>query len=214
MHTLDDESGTGSSYGSLHGNTEDTKDTKDTDTKGTDTKGMRANTPDNTKSLATSRSKGSFNWDREKGGFDLEWANVIEFDVWRLAEELAYSIEFVKSHSWTGGILWSRKTRYVCRRQATGGDRGYENKQPERRERKIGIRKTGCGCHIILKEYPHTSTVLGRYVAEHDHETGAHNIAYTCLSAATRERIKTMLMQKIDQREIVSCRIHEKWFSC
>jgi hypothetical protein len=223
VHTPEDESGTGSSRGSLCGNTEDSEDEftgssrgstpDDTDTEGTDTEGTRANTPDNAESLATSRSKGSFNWDREKGGFNLEWSNLIEFEVWRLAEELAYSIEFVKSESRTGGILWSRKTRYVCGRQETGGDRGYEKKHPER-ERKIGIRKTGCGCHIILKEYPHTSTVLGRYVPEHDHETGTRNIAYTRLSAATRERIKTMLTQKIARREIVSCRIHEKWFSC
>jgi hypothetical protein len=55
-----------------------------------------------------------------------------------------------------------------------------------------------------VKQYPHTSTVLGRYVTEHDHEIGAANIAYTRLSGAARERIKTMLIQKIAPREIVS----------
>ena len=162
-----------------------------------------ANSADKAESPATSRKKGSFNWDREKGGFSLEWANYAEFEKWRQTEELACSIEFSASSSRAGGIDWSRKQRFVCGRQETGGDRGYEKKHPERQP-KIGIRKSGCSCHIVVKQYPHTPTVLGRYVREHDHEIGGDNIAYTRLSGATRERIRSMLTQKIDPREIVS----------
>ncbi len=119
-------------------------------------------------------------------------------------EERACSIEFIASSTRErAGVHCSQWKLYVCGRQESGGDRGYEKKHPER-ERKIGIRKTGCGCHIIIKEYPHTSTVLGRYIAEYDHEIGAANIAYTRLSGSTQERIKTMLSHKIDPREIVS----------
>jgi len=67
------------------------------------------------------------------------------------------------------------------------------------------MKKTGCSCHIDIKQYPHTSTVLGRYIAKHDHEIGTANITYTHLSGATWERIKLMLTQKIERCEIVSC---------
>ena len=163
----------------------------------------RADFPDNAVSAATSRSRGSFTWDREKGGFNLEWDNYAEFEKWHETEQHAWSIELVSSSTRPGGKLYSRWQLFVCGRQESGGDRGYEKKHPER-EPKIGIRKSGCGCHIVVKQYPHTSTVLGRYVAEHDHEIGDANIAFTRLSGATRERIKTMLIQKIAPREIVS----------
>ena len=164
----------------------------------------RGNIPD-AEFLASSRSKGSFNWDREQGGFSLEWANYAEFEKWCRMEELASSIEFIMSTSRNDGILSSQWKLFVCGRQHSGGGREYEKKCPER-ERKIGIRKSGCCCQIVIKQYHHTSTVLGRYVSEHDHEIGAANIAYTRLSGATRERIKIMLDLKIDCYEIVSSR--------
>ena len=70
----------------------------------------------------------------------------------------------------------------------------------------IPSKKTGCHCEVLIKQYLHTSTVLGRYVADHDHEIGAANIAHTRLSGTTWEQIKMMLIQTIDHREIVSCR--------
>lgn len=162
------------------------------------------NTPDNAESPDTLRSKGSFNWDHEKGGFSLDWANLAEFDTWRQEEEHVYSIEFIASStsSRSGGALWSRCQLFVCRCKASGG---YVKKLPGR-ERKSGTRKSGCHCQIIIKQYPHTSTILGRYVAEHDHKVSFANIAYTYLSGAVRERIKAMLMQKIERHEIVSHR--------
>jgi hypothetical protein len=171
---------------------------------GESSRGSSSDTSDNADSPdpETSRSKGSFNWDREKGGFNIEWANLAEFDMWRREEERIYSIELVGSTSRTGGKLWSRRQLYVCGREASGGGT-YEKKHPER-ERKIATKKSGCRCCITIKLYPHTSTVLGRYVAEHDHEIGFANIAYTRLSGASRERIKAMLTQKIDRYEIVS----------
>ena len=145
--------------------------------------GSRGNTPDDADTPETSRSKGSFNWDHEKGGFSLEWADLAEFFTWRQEEERVYSIEFIASSSRTRGTLWSRRQLFVCGREASGG---YVKKLPGR-ERKAGTRKTGCCCQIMIKQYPHTSTVLGRYIAEHDHEVGFANIAYTRLSSAARE---------------------------
>ena len=159
--------------------------------------------PDNADSPETSTRKGSFHWDQEKGGFTLEWVNDAAFEMWRREEERIYSIEFISSTRRTGGTLWSQWQLFVCGRQDSGGGRTYKKKHPER-QHKIGTRKSGCGCHIIVKQYPHTSTVLGRYVSEHDHKIGAANITYTRLSGATRKRIKSMLTQKIDRYEIVS----------
>ena len=174
--------------------------------------GSRGDVPDNAESPATSRSVGSFNHDQELGGFSLEWANLAEFESWRRVEEHASSIELVASSTCTNGKLWSRSQKFVCGHQRSGGEKAYEKKHPGR-ERKIPSKKTGCRCQVFIKEYPHTSKVLGRYVADHDHEIGAANIAYTCLSGPTREQIKIMLTQTIDCSEIVSLP-KQKQFSC
>ena len=161
------------------------------------------NIPDNTESPATSRSQGSFNYDQEWGRFSLEWASLAKFDMWRRTEEHASSIEFIASTTQTNGIHWSQWQKFVCRRQESGG-RTYEKKNPQR-QRTLKPKKTGCGCHVIVKQYPHTSTLLGRYDPDHDHEIGTANIAYTHLSSATQERIKMMLAQTIDRSKIMSC---------
>ena len=167
--------------------------------------------PDNAGCAATSRSQGSFNWDREEGGFTLEWKDLAEFEMWRRDEERIYSIELTASSTRAGGDLWSRRQLFVCGRERSGG--GTYVKQHPEWERKIETRKTGCRCQVLIKSYPHTPTILGRYTAEHDHEIGSANIAYTRLSGIARERIKTMLTQRIDRKEIVSCR-DPKTFSC
>ena len=109
------------------------------------------------------------------------------------------------STSRNNGILSSQWKLFVCGHQHSRGGREYEKKYPER-EHKIGIRKSGCCCQIVIKQYYHTSTILGRYISEHNHEIGAANITYTHLSGATREQIKIMLDLKIDCYEIVSSR--------
>jgi hypothetical protein len=169
-------------------------------------------TPDNAESPATSRSKGSFDWDREKGGFNFEWANLAEFETWHQEEEHIYSIELIASASQSRGVFCSGCQLFFCGHEDSGGRKTYEKKHPKW-ERKIETKKSGCGCHVVIKLYPHTSTILRCYIAEHDHEIGSANIAYTHLSGTTWERIKTMLSQKIDCHEIVSCQI-QKRFSC
>ena len=161
------------------------------------------NIPDNAKSPATLRSQGSFNYNRERGGFSLEWASLAKFDTWRRTEEHASSIELVASTTQTDRIHWSRWQKFVCGRQESGG-RTYKKKNPQR-QRTLEPKKTGCGCYVIVKQYLHMSTLLGRYDPNHDHEIGAANIAYTCLSGTTWERIKMMLTQTIDRSEIMSC---------
>jgi hypothetical protein len=135
----------------------------------------------------------------------MEWAGPAEFEAWRREEELAYSIELIPSNTVHGGKLWTLKRTYVCSRQPSGVPKKYQKKFPDR-QRKIESKKTGCRCRIIIKSYPHTSAILGRYVSEHDHQTGLANIAYTRMSRVAREKIKYKLAQKIDPREIVRTR--------
>ena len=182
---------------SLHVNTDDSE----SESEG---RGSRANTPDNAESPATLTSNGSFNWDWEHS-YSLEWADLAKFKLWRQMEECLSSIEFIVLTTRTkSNALWSWCQHFVCRRQASRGEKIYEKKHPEWK-RKTGTKKSGCGCHIDIKQYPHTSTILGCYAAKHDHEIGTANIAFTCLSSDTWEQIKTMLTQKINCREIMSC---------
>jgi hypothetical protein len=129
---------------------------------------------------ATSKMKGSFNWDRENG-WVMEWAGIAEFDTWLREEQLAKSIEFTVSSTKPGTWLWTKKLTYVCSRQMSGGKKKDEGKYPDR-QRKIDSKKTGCLCQIQIKFYPHTQTILGRYTQEHDHEIQLANVTYTHLS--------------------------------
>jgi hypothetical protein len=154
-----------------------------------------------TETAATSKTKGSFNWDRENG-WTLEWASIAKFEAWLKNEQLSNSIEFVRSSTKTGKWLWTKRWTYVCSRQMSGGQKKYDKKHPDW-QRKIDSKKTGCRCQIEIKHYPHTLTILGRYAEKHDHEIQLANIAYTRLSQAARDQIKIMLKQKVDQKEIV-----------
>jgi len=166
---------------------------------------LRGNIPDNAKSPATSRKVGSFNWDWEQGRFTHEWANLAKFETWCCIEERTSSIELVASTTWANGKLWSQWQLFVCGCQDSRGGRTYQKKNPNR-EHTIPSKKTGCHCEVLIKQYPHMSTVLGHYIANHNYEIGAANIAHTRLSSTTQERIKMMLIQTIDRREIMSCR--------
>jgi hypothetical protein len=64
-------------------------------------------------------------------------------------------------------------------------------------------KKTGCRCQITIKIYSNTPTVLGRYDADHDHDIGFDNIAYTRMSLVAQDQINIMLTQQIDNKEIV-----------
>ena len=149
-------------------------------------RGSCANTPDNAESPATSTSNGSFNWDWEHS-YSLEWADLAKFKLWHQTEERLSSIEFIALTTWTkSNALWSWCQRFVCRHQASRGEKIYEKKHLEWKH-KTRTKKLGCSCHINIKQYPHISTILGHYVAEHDHKIGATNIAFTCLSGDTWE---------------------------
>ena len=156
---------------------------------------------------ATSIKRGSYNYDRVHG-YPLEWSDFAAFNAWRREEELRYSIELITSTIKRGvtvkrgGPLWTEKRLYICSRQPSGGWTEFEKKHPDWR-RKIGSKKTGCCCRVVIKLYPHTDAILGNYTNTHDHEVGSENIAYTRMSHVAREQIKSMVVQKVDRKEIV-----------
>jgi len=158
-----------------------------------------ANPPD---SAATSRAVSSFLSDQESGIYPLEWEDLSAFHTWRREEELAHSIELIASSSVSGGRSYLQKRVYVCTRQLSGSPNKFKKKFPHRFQ-KIGTKKTGCRCQIVIKRFHHTPAVLGRYVNEHDHDLSSGNIAYMCLSRTAQETIKAMLIQQIDRRAIV-----------
>src|SRR6266853_4339273 len=118
----------------------------------------------------------------------MEWARPAKFEAWHWEEELTYSIKLIASSTVHSGKLWALKRIYVCSRQLSRGQSKYQKKILDW-QCKIDSKKTGCWCRIVIKYYPHTSTILGHYVSEHDHEIGLANIAYTRMSRVAREKI-------------------------
>jgi hypothetical protein len=152
---------------------------------------------------ATSTKRGSFIYDRDpkKGGYGLEWGNLAEFEAWLRKEELDHTVQFNLARTANGSDIWTQRRTYKCARAPSGGPTGYEKKNDW--HRKIDSKKTGCGSCVVIKIYPHTQTILGRYHEEHDHEIGLPNVPYTRLSHQAREQAKNMLGQKIERKEVV-----------
>jgi hypothetical protein len=150
---------------------------------------------------ATSRRKGSFNYDLSRGEYPLQWGDFNAFEDWCHDEEIADGIELISSTTTPGNSLWTKRRRYVCGRTLSGGKSKYELKLPERYHK--ASKKTGCGCQVIIKQYPHTPIILGRYDSTHDHPIGVENLVYTRMSREARERISNLLAQKINNREVV-----------
>ena len=157
---------------------------------------------DSTDTPTTSCRVGSFTHDQKNKIYLLQWEDLSSFHVWCQEEELAHSIELIVSSTVSEGCLWLQKHVYVCARQLSGGPNKY-NKKFSHCFQKIGTKKTGCHCRIVIKHYHHTPMVLGCYVSGHDHNLGLSNIAYMHLSHTAQETVKTMLIQQIDQRAIM-----------
>ena len=154
---------------------------------------------------ATSTGRGSFNSDRNRG-YPHEWPNLEAFHEWRRSEESANTIELrvakVEHGAKTlGRTLWTTKYVYRCARQRIG-QKADQKKHPERQQ-KVPRKGTGCHCQIVIKVYPHTPIVLGRYATEHNHELGENNIMYMRLSDGARQKMRSFLIQKVAAQEIV-----------
>jgi hypothetical protein len=150
---------------------------------------------------ATFRKKRSFYSNRKGRFYMLEWANFAEFDAWCWVEEATNMIEFCALTVWQSGTLWTCQCLFVCRHQSTGGG-NYTKKNPKQKH-KIESKKISCLCHLLIKIYPHTTTILGNYKKAHNHETGATNIKYMGILHDTWEHIRALLRDRVNWQQIV-----------
>jgi len=159
---------------------------------------------DTAKTSATSRRQGGFNYDWEWGLYLLAWDDLANFEAWRWEEELAYTIKILSSSRYYGGptSLWTLHHVFMCGHEYPGGKSKYVRKCPDRCQ-KVPSKKSGCCFRLVIKFYPNTSIILGHIERDHDHEMGIPNLIHTCISCGAWARIKIMLWQKIDLREIV-----------
>jgi hypothetical protein len=156
---------------------------------------------------ATSRQRRSITWDREHG-FNLEWDSPEDFNKWRENEQRAHGVELriTQTRGSRGNskqsALFSASRLFVCARRGTGGTKKYE-KKTNRESRESKRVEGGCPCHVRIKVYPHTSTILGRYTPEHSHSTGKDNLKYVRIRIPTLEQIAGLIRLGLTDREIV-----------
>ena len=93
--TLDESESEPENAWNSHGSISDESESKDTCSILDESEGE--GTPDNAGSPAASTKREGFDWDWKKGRFNLEWANLAEFEIWRQVEECVSSIELVVS---------------------------------------------------------------------------------------------------------------------
>ena len=144
--------------------------------------------------------RGSFDSDRESGEFNQLWTSLAEFDRWRQEQRQLYSIEFLLAHT-RPGVHYIWKRTYKCGREGTGGEKHYQKKHDQ--IRKIGTKRTGCTCQIIVKAYPDRDTLLGKYIEDHDHPIGIKNLIYTRVSDDAKGKAREMLQCGVEPRKVV-----------
>jgi hypothetical protein len=155
---------------------------------------------------ATSTRIGSITYDREEGGYNLEWESRADFERWLTHEQLALGIEIRRSKtrpSKAREICLNCET-FRCTRNRIGGTKPYEKKTT--RERKIASKRIegGCPCYIQIKTYLHTNTVHGKYEFQHSHEIGKDNLKYIQIWVSTRDLIEDWVRYGVTDQEIVS----------
>jgi hypothetical protein len=155
---------------------------------------------------ATSSRMGSFTYDREEAGYNLEWESRADFDKWLTHEQAAIGIEIRVSKTRVSKTreLYSTYETLRWAGNGTGGKKNYTKKTA--RERKIDSKRIedGCPCFVQIKTYPHTNTVLGKYHHDHSHPTGKDNLKYIRIRASTRELIEGWVHYGVTDQEIVS----------
>jgi hypothetical protein len=120
------------------------------------------------------------------GILPLEWPNLAAFETWHRNEELAHSIELIKSMIAYSGQVWTLRHIFMCLHEDGGGGTKYVKKHLEQK-RKIPSKKMDCLCNIMIKCYPDTERILGHYEMEHNHPIGIANVLFMHLSARSQK---------------------------
>ena len=153
---------------------------------------------------ATTRLCRSIMYDQENG-FDLEWESIDEFHQWRKNEEQAHSIEIHLTHtesSW-GSTVYTRSRLWVCSCNRTGGDTHYKRTTNWKSRKEQKWLNGGCPCQVKIKSYPHTLTVLGKYIPDHSHLMGKDNLKHVRIRVPTQEHIMELIRLGLMDKEIV-----------
>ena len=146
---------------------------------------------------------GSITYDCKKGEMPLEWSNKDKFLVWLAAKEHKKTIKFIVSVTEeSDSPNWQAWCMFRCLWEFSG--RKPERENVHQWDRKIPSMKTGCQCRLVVKQYPHTETILGKYEGQHDHALGDENLHFLRLSDGIRNLVMDMIRKGTDPKVIVS----------
>jgi hypothetical protein len=145
---------------------------------------------------------GSLAYDHQKGDM-LEWLSEDKFQEWLIAEEHQKAIKLIVSHTAElDSPNWRAHHVFRCSCEPSGGKTDQENKH--NRDWKIPSKKTSCKCQLIVKQYPNTETILGKYEGEHDHMLGNNNLEFLRLSNKVWNLVMDMVDMGMGSQAIVS----------
>jgi hypothetical protein len=133
---------------------------------------------------------------------NLAWDTMHDFEAWIANEQLTKCFELCLVQTLTGLPHYEKKLRYVCSRHGTGGVKEYTKQFPER-ERKIPGKCTSCHCSLVVKHYPNTHRILGKYHDVHNHLLSQENLPFTQIPKATREFIAGRLRDRMSADAVV-----------
>lgn len=149
----------------------------------------------------------SFHYDIAHG-FELRWESLDEFKKWLRKEQDTNKIE-LRYHSQslptTDEALWVSSTVYHCSRNGTGGKSQYVKRFNWQRKRQPKRLEKGCSVRLVIKTYPNTPVILGKYRSDHSHDVGAANIPYLSIPDDVKQLIETLLRDEVKPETIVRC---------
>ena len=136
----------------------------------------------------------------------LEWKNKHDFLVWLTTKEHENAIKFIVSVTeGSDSPNWWVQHTYRCLWEFSGGKKDCGTKT--QCDCKIPSMKTGCQSHLIIKQYPGTEVILGKYDDCHNHKLGNENLCFLKLSHDNRSMVMDMTCEGTDPKVIVS----DKW---
>ena len=136
----------------------------------------------------------------------LEWKNEHNFLVWLTTKEHENAIKFIVSVTeGLDSLNWWVQRTYRCSWEFSGGKKDCGTKT--QCDCKIPLMKTGCQSHLIIKQYPGTEVIHGKYDDHHNHELGDENLCFLKLSHDIRSMVMDMTHEGTDPKVIVS----DKW---
>ncbi|KAH6914608.1 hypothetical protein BKA70DRAFT_1093747, partial [Coprinopsis sp. MPI-PUGE-AT-0042] len=153
--------------------------------------------------LGDANTRASFVYDLNHD-YGLRWANEHAFEDWFSREQAENVISFSVRRNEVNkdsNLLWIRKRTYICGRGHSGGKKKYIKKHNW--TRKVPEQRIGCSCTLIVKTYPGTDELLGRYTQAHSHPMGNSNARFVPLPSDTRKEIARRLREGVDPAKVL-----------